>query len=36
LQTALQQYHRPPIFMVPMGRQRQGRATVGKVSKFEC
>ncbi len=25
----------PPIFMVPMGWQCQGRATVGKVSKFE-
>jgi hypothetical protein len=24
---------RPPIFMVPTGRQCQGRATVGKVSK---
>ncbi len=35
-QTALQQHHRPPIFMVPMGWQCQGRAMVGKVSKFEC
>jgi hypothetical protein len=35
-QTALQRHHRPPIFMVPMGWQCQGRATVGTVSKFEC
>jgi hypothetical protein len=34
--TDLQQHHRPPIFKVPMGWQCQGRATVGKVSKFEC
>jgi hypothetical protein len=36
LQTALQRHHRPLIFMVPTGWQCQGRATVGKVSKFEC
>jgi hypothetical protein len=36
LQTAVQQHHRPPIFMVPVGWQCQGGATAAKVSKFEC